>query len=380
MRNSSLRLDSLRLRAFTRNPPSINIVFPNGFHFLSPETPNLALLTTRNREILKTTTLRRGMNFLLLKSSYHLSRLLKKPVHWGKPMAISIEPTTACNLRCPQCPSGLRQFTRPTGNLKPKLNQRILDNLSPTLQYINYYFQGEPFIHPQFLDLVKAATDKNIYVATSTNAHFISEITADKIIDSGLNEAIISIDGTTQETYEQYRVEGQLQKVLEGTKNLIAAKKKRNSKLPVIAFQFLVVSHNEHQIEEVQKIADELGVDQVNYKTVQVYDYETGNNLIPKNEEYSRYKKNKDGSYSLKNKFQNSCWRMWSSCVFTWDGKIVPCCFDKDAQHQMGILENGNFKDIWRSAIYKKFRQNILKDRKQIEICKNCSEGSKVWI
>lgn len=295
-------------------------------------------------------------------------------------MAISIEPTTACNLKCPQCPSGLRQFTRATGNLKPDVNKNILDNLGKQLQYINYYFQGEPFIHPNFLEFVKDATDKNIYVVTSTNAHFVSEKTANEIIDSGLNEIIISIDGTTQETYEQYRVEGELEKVLEGTKNIIGAKAKRKSNLPIVTFQFLVVKHNEHQIEEVKKIAADLGVDRINFKTVQVYDFETSNDLIPENEKYSRYKKNASGKFELKNKFKNSCWRMWSSCVFTWDGKIVPCCFDKDAQHQMGDLSVNNFKQIWRADIYSDFRKKILKNRQEIDICKNCSEGTEVWI
>lgn len=295
-------------------------------------------------------------------------------------MAISIEPTTACNLKCPQCPSGLRQFTRPTGNLKPETNKNVLDNLGKQLQYINYYFQGEPFIHPQFLDFVKDATERNIYVVTSTNAHFIAEKTAYEIIDSGLNEVIISIDGTTQKTYEQYRVEGSLSKVIEGTKALIKAKKERKSSLPIVTFQFLVVKHNEHQIDEVNKMAEEMGVDRISFKTVQVYDFESGKDLIPNNEKFSRYKKNTSGKYELKNKFKNSCWRMWSSCVFTWDGKIVPCCFDKDAQHRMGQLDFKNFKEIWRSDIYSDFRNKILKDRKSIEICKNCSEGSKVWI
>ena len=123
---------------------------------------------------------------------------MKKPIHWGTPIAVSIEPTTACNLRCPQCPSGLRQFSRPTGNLKTKTNTQILDELGPNLQHVNYYFQGEPFIHPDFNELVKEARKRNIYVVTSTNAHFIDQKKAEQIVDSGLSELIISIDGLTQ--------------------------------------------------------------------------------------------------------------------------------------------------------------------------------------
>jgi radical SAM protein with 4Fe4S-binding SPASM domain len=306
--------------------------------------------------------------------------MLNKPIHWGSPIAASIEPTTACNLKCPQCPSGLRQFTRPTGNLKKSTNEQILDGLGKNLQFINYYFQGEPFINPNFIDLVLAARKRNIYVLTSTNAHFIDAETSTKIISSGLNELVISIDGTTQETYQSYRKEGELSKVIAGTKNLIHAKKEANSSLPIITFQFLVSKQNEHQIQEAEELSQELGVDRINFKTIQIYDYENGNDLIPQNPTYSRYKKLDDGSYELKNKFRNSCWRMWSSCVVTWDGSVVPCCFDKDAKHKMGDLTTSAFRSIWKSHLYQNFRKQIFKDRRQIEICKNCSEGSKIWI
>ncbi len=334
----------------------------------------------RQTEIIKTISLRRLTNFLLLKSSFFISRIVKKPIHWGTPIAISIEPTTACNLKCPECPSGLRQFTRPTGNLKPDVNQKILDELGRNLQYINYYFQGEPFINPRFLDFVKAARAKNIYVITSTNAHFIDSETAQKVVKSGLSELIISIDGTTQETYENYRIEGKLAKVLEGVEQIVQTKKQLNSTQPIVSLQFLVTRQNEHQIPEIQKMKTDLGADNLYLKTVQVYDYENGNSLLPTNEKYSRYKKDKFGKYRLKNKMSNHCWRMWSTCVFTWDGRLVPCCFDKDAQHQMGELNKQQFKTIWKSDIYADFRQKILKDRASIDICSNCSEGSKIWI
>lgn len=333
----------------------------------------------RNLAIFKTLTLKRVTNYLRLKVSYSFSNLLNKPIIWGKPMAVSIEPTTACNLRCPQCPSGLRKFTRPTGNLKSTLNQEILNKLGKQLQHINYYFQGEPFINPEFLELVKEARKRNIYVVTSTNAHFISEKIAEEICNSGINEVIISIDGTTQETYEKYRIEGQLQKVIEGTKILVTAKNKLKSKSPIITFQFLVTKYNEHQIPEIQKIKSDLGVDRLTLKTIQVYDFENGNDLIPTNDKYSRYKKSHLANFELKNKFKNSCWRTWSSAVITWDGSVVPCCFDKDAEHSFGKIQELGLNEVWKGNVRKAFYAKILKDRKSIEICKNCSEGSKVW-
>lgn len=295
------------------------------------------------------------------------------------PLSVAIEPTTACNLRCPECPSGLRSFTRDTGNLRIPLLNKFLDEISRKSSYITFYFQGEPYINPNFLQMVKAAHDRGLYTATSTNAHFMTEEKARETVRSGLDRLIISIDGTTQDVYEQYRKEGDLSKVLEGAQRVLDCKKKLQSKTPHVIFQFLVVKPNEHQIEDVLKLGEAMGVDEVRLKTAQVYDYENGNPLIPDQEKYSRYRKKKDGTYEVKNVLANQCWRMWSSCVITWDGKVVPCCFDKDATHQLGDVGSTSFKSIWRGDDYNKFRGAILKSRSEIDICANCSEGTKVW-
>ena len=128
------------------------------------------------------------------------------------------------------------------------------------------------------------------------------------------------------------------------------------------------------------KLGAKMGIDEVRIKSAQLYDYKNGNPLMPENEKYSRYKLKKDGTYKLKYKTGDHCWRMWSSSVFTWDGKVVPCCFDKDAKHILGTLEATTFKSIWRSKQYSSFRQAVLTNRNSIDICQNCSEGAKVWV
>lgn len=321
----------------------------------------------------------RTWNLILLKSSYHWSRWVKRPVILGKPFSLSIEPTTACNLGCPECPSGLKQFTRPTGRLNLELHKRMLEQTKQTVFYINYYFQGEPFLHPDFLELIKEAKKQRIYTATSTNAHFIDKKKAEEIVNSGLDRLIISIDGLTQATYEQYRVHGKLDKVIEGTKALVAAKRELRSRTPHLIFQFLAVKPNEHEIPFLDQFSREMGVNELRIKTAQLYDYKFGNPLMPDNERYARYKRMPDGTYKLKYKKGDHCWRMWSSSVFTWDGKVVPCCFDKDATHILGSVAESDFKELWKSAPYKNFRGAVLTGRNQIEICKNCSEGTKVW-
>jgi radical SAM protein with 4Fe4S-binding SPASM domain len=299
--------------------------------------------------------------------------------HWGYPISLSIEPTTACNLRCPECPSGLRSFTRPTGRLSVELLQSILQDVKHYCTYINFYFQGEPYLHPQFFDLVKAADDAGIFTSTSTNAHFLDDQRAKRTVASGLDQLIISIDGTEQGTYESYRKEGDLSKVIEGTKNILKWKKELGSKTPHVIFQFLVVRPNEHQIDDVKRLGKELGVDEVKLKTAQIYDYENGSPLIPTKEEFSRYRQGEDGKWQIKNPLDDHCWRMWSGAVITWDGQVVPCCFDKDAHHTMGNAGETSFRKIWDSEAYNGFRKQILRSRSEVEMCRNCSEGTQVW-
>jgi radical SAM protein with 4Fe4S-binding SPASM domain len=324
-------------------------------------------------------TFKRILNLFKLYISFIFSRVAKKSFILGTPFALSIEPTTACNLGCPECPSGLRQFTRKTGNLTPEINKKIIDELKNNLTYINYYFQGEPFINRHLFEMIKYANQNKIYCSTSTNGHFLNDENCKKTIESGLKRLIISIDGVDQKSYENYRINGDFSKVIAGTKNIIEWKAKLKSQTPHIIFQFLVVKTNEHLIGEIKSLSKNLGINELRIKTAQFYEFENGNSLMPENEKYSRYKMNKEGKYILKNKLYNHCWRMWSSAVVTINGEVVPCCFDKDAVNKIGNLHNEKFKNIWKSKPYNKFRGLILKGRKEIEICKNCSEGSKVW-
>jgi radical SAM protein with 4Fe4S-binding SPASM domain len=335
---------------------------------------------TDSINLLSKLTPRRVWNAACVWTSYQLSKLIKKPLQWGLPISISFEPTTSCNLRCPECPSGLREFTRPTGMLKKDFFRETIDDIYRELLYLVFYFQGEPYLNPDFLDMVKYAHDKGIYTATSSNAHYLTDAKAKATIESGLDRLIISIDGTTQDVYEQYRVGGKLDKVLEGTRNIVKWKKKLKSKTPFVFFQFLVVKPNEHQIEDIKMLAKEIGVDQVRFKTAQIYDYENDpNNLLTSIDKYSRYRKNKTGKMEIKSGLQNHCWRLWSANVITWDGLVVPCCFDKDATHQLGNLKTQSFKATWQNDNYKQFRRELMTSRKNIDICSNCSEGLKVW-
>lgn len=257
--------------------------------------------------------------------------------------------------------------------------RQMMDQTHKDLVYLLLYFQGEPYLNPNFLEMARHAAERKVYVATSTNAHYLSMEKARATVASGMQEVLVSIDGATQETYEQYRVGGDLEKVKEGVRNLVAARKEANSRHPFIILQFLVVHPNEHEVEDIRQLGKALGVDKVAFKTAQIYDFEEGSPLIPENDRYSRYRKGPDGRYHLKNKLRDQCWKLWMGAEITWDGRVLPCCFDKDGKYVMGKVGELPFREIWNGPGYRAFRGRVLKGRKEIDICTNCTEGTKVW-
>lgn len=328
---------------------------------------------------MRSSSTRRASNAYRIWSSYRRARRSGDPRIAGLPISVSLEPTTACNLRCPECPSGLRAFTRPTGNLRETLFRRVIDELHEDLWALTFYFQGEPYINPAFLDMAHYASERGIYTGTSTNGHFLNDANAEATVRSGLSRLIISLDGTDQSTYEAYRREGTLSRVIEGAQRVVEWKRRLRSLTPHVVFQFLVVKPNEHQIPEARALARRIGVDDLWLKTAQVYDPQDDHPLIPTQDRYARYRRTANGTWEVKNKLGDHCWKMWHSCVITWDGRVVPCCFDKDAHHVLGDLRSTSFREVWNSEAYRDFRAGLLRSRSDLEMCRNCSEGSPVW-
>jgi radical SAM protein with 4Fe4S-binding SPASM domain len=319
----------------------------------------------------------RFWNLIKLWSSYFLSVLMGRAMHLGMPAGITIEPTTSCNLQCPECPSGRRSFERTTGKIELEDFKTYLDQVAKYVSYLTLYFQGEPYLHPELFQMINYARNKNLYTSVSTNAHFLDPASAEKTISSGLNRLIVSVDGLDQDTYSFYRVGGDLETVLKGIATLTLLKKKMKSPTPFVILQSLVLKPNQHQVNGMYALGRSLMVDKVELKSAQIYDYAEADDLIPDDPRYSRYKKDKTGKYQIRSNLPGRCWRMWSSAVITWDGLVVPCCFDKNAKHKLGSIKNNDFRKIWKGEDYQSFRNEILTARKQVEICRNCTEGLK---
>ena len=309
-------------------------------------------------------------NLLINTSSYLYSIAGGKSSILGMPLALGIELTNNCNLYCPECLSGSGQMTRIKGYMNSALFEKLIRELSPYLFNVNLYFQGEPMLHPQFFSFIDKI--RVIRTVVSTNGHFLTENNAVKLINSGIYKLIVSMDSLDQEIYSTYRKGGNVEKVINGIKNVSRAIGKYNSDLR-FEIQVLVNRYNEHQIPAIRKFAGEVNAT-LRLKSMQIINKDMIYTWMPGNEKFRRYRETGD-KYIPKNSAVNRCHRLWINPVITWDGKVVPCCFDKDASHVLGDLNNKSFRDIWFGEENRLFRQQILTYRSTIDICKNCTTG-----
>jgi radical SAM protein with 4Fe4S-binding SPASM domain len=314
--------------------------------------------------------LTKPFNVLLAGYSFLKGSVEGRAMVYGMPLAIGAELTNYCNLQCPECSSGSRQMQRERGFMEIELFKSVMSELQPYIYYTNLYFQGEPMLHPLFTSFIRNCS--NTKTVISTNGHFLSEENAEKIVRSGLNKLIISLDGIDQETYSAYRIDGNINTVLEGMKNIADAKKKFDSSLK-IEIQFLVNKLNENQIPQIRQVAKKVK-SSLKLKSMQIINRENIELWLPLNERFRRYK-TEDGKYVVKNSLHDRCARLWFNPVITWDGKVIPCCFDKDAKYVMGDLNKESFREIWNGPKYRIFRKMVLSDRSAVEICRNCTSG-----
>lgn len=328
-------------------------------------------------QFIKTLTIYKLRNGTLLRISYFLSLISGSFIRWGLPESLSVEPTNLCNLKCPECPSGNNGLTRPRLFLSETNFYRLIDTNKKQLAFLQLYFQGEPFLHPKIYAYIHYAVKNNVYTATSTNGQFMSAENCLKLVDSGLHRLIVSIDGTTQHSYEKYRVGGSLDLVVKGIENLVTAKKMRRKRTPTIIIQFVVFKTNEHQIPEIKELAKKLKVDALKLKSPQLEDFENGHPLMPENKKFNRYRKNASGTFVPDKKKQVKCKRAWSGAVLTADNRLIPCCFDKNAQHPYGNLSDNTLTGLWKSKKAAAFIKTVWSKENPIEICKNCTEGFK---
>jgi|WetSurMetagenome_2_1015567.scaffolds.fasta_scaffold06124_7 radical SAM protein with 4Fe4S-binding SPASM domain len=305
---------------------------------------------------------------------YGITGVFHRAVSSPMPFAVSIELTNHCNLQCPCCTTGSGILKRSKGFMDINTAEKIADSLKDYVLSANLYFQGEPMLHPQFFEIVEIL--KGLHGTISTNGHFLSRENCRKLAQSGLKKIIVSYDGVSQDTYSTYRKGGDINKVTEGIKCLAEEIKKRK-RAPAIELLFLYGRHNGHEIKEAEAFARSVNA-LFSVKSMQVLNPEDIEQWIPPETRLSRYVKAGD-FYELRRGPKRGCIRVWTTAVITWDGNVIPCCYDKDAVFTFGNLNDRPLHEIWNSKYRRSFISEVRKSRTLNKICSSCPQGLKLF-
>jgi MoaA/NifB/PqqE/SkfB family radical SAM enzyme len=319
---------------------------------------------------LKTMNLRKLSNVFLVHFAHFLSKILGTPITWGMPYTVSIETVAGCNLSCPGCEQGSGMITSRKGLMSTEDYFMAINKLPSSIIHVNLHFQGEPLLHPKIAKFIRMAGQKKIKTSFSTNAMLLDKQTAKDIVNAGLTHILISLDGDDNLSYQLYRKGGDFHTVTENIKTISLIKKELKKKLPLIEVQAVVMKSNEHKLQNIKKIAMELGANRFSVKTAYLPEPGKTADYLPKSEKYRRYKL-LDGLTIAKKKPPKHCFRIKKSCVILCNLDVVPCCFDKNGNTVLGNLHNHNLSSIVKNQVSKTLLKNMAKN-KQPHMCKNC--------
>ncbi len=311
----------------------------------------------------------RGWKSLIYNTAMHEMRRagpLMAPVH------ISIEPTNACNARCPVCETGKNEMQRAKGFLDFDLYKSFIDDVAATTNTLMYYFMGEPFLRAEAYEQIRYARSKGIYVDSCTNGDFVDPV---GIIYSDINRLSFQIGGLDDKTHRRYRVRSSLPRVMKNIEALVEERKKHPTSNVKIDLGFIVMRHNEHQVQEFIRWAREVGVDTANVVDPCVRNMLEAHAYLPENKNYWYYDEEAFEQGILRPKIlpNNECSWIWNSIQLNWNGDAVPCCRDPNGKHILGNVFEEGLNAVFNGEKARAFRTKILTQQGNVDICRLCS-------
>ena len=303
-----------------------------------------------------------------------LSQISLPLILWLFPIkSVIIETTNLCNLHCPLCPT--QSSNREKGIMSFSDFLQIAESLPPSIQNVSLYLSGEPLTNKNIFRMVKFLVNRNINCSISTNGTLLGK-KIDQLLDSGLSELIIGVDGATEDTYKKYRKGGDFPVLIENIRRLVQEKRKRCLKTPFIEIQFIIMKHTEKEMDLAVKLAKDLKVDAISFISVSLGTHHTdektrkklAQEYLPHDLSFSRY--NIDKEERAINKWKYNYCPHWKMPVILWNGNITVCCFDHNELEVYGNVLKKNLLEVWKN---KKHYQVVKKMIfRKMKICKTC--------
>jgi len=297
------------------------------------------------------------------------------------PNKLTVDIGNVCNLSCPLCPTGRRDKSAAKGFMRFQEFREIIDELGAYLTNLELYNWGEPLLNKDLVKMVKYAKDRNVPVCISTNLNVLDRETAEALMATFIDKVFISCDGASPETYRTYRVGGDFDKLIDNVHLLTEAKKRQGNSYTRLILLSHVFKHNEHEIEKIESLARDLGLElRINRMRTDMgkeilekieESIERDKNWIPQNPKYCLFDLDKK-----KKKVKSKCKFLWKTAVINWDGAVLPCCAVYGEKHAFGNVFKESFASIWNNEKYRLARKEILnKIINSHTICHTCKKS-----
>ena len=325
-----------------------------------PGPPRVPGPIQRLRKLVKTT-----LNMPALYRSYRRGEDI---VEGAYPNRLYIETTNVCNLDCVMCPTGLHVLGRANGHMKWELFTMVIDEMAPHVKTTTLHIWGEPLLHPRFADMIRYAREAGINVSISTNATLLDEKKTVALLESGLNEIYLCLDGMKAETYEAIRKKADFEQTKANVERFIRMRREHPQRGPKTYVQIIEMEPTKEQTEEFRAFWRRPGVDRVNVKA-----FDSWGNQV---KEINRLRDPDDELPSLKDRYH--CPLLWYHCHVYYDGTVTCCDRDYGAKYPLGnVADEGGVMKVWNGPKMAELRRkHLAKDVGDVAPCRACTEWS----
>ena len=278
------------------------------------------------------------------------------------PTIAYIEPTLYCNLRCPACPTGLQLGLRPAASLQWDMFTSIIDDIGDYVFVLEMFNWGEPLLHKQTPELIQYAKSKQMEVRLSSNLSLrLTDDYIERLVRSGLDRLIVSLDGATAETYEKYRRQGDFSLVRANMLRIQAVKAKLGVDKPEVTWQFLVFQHNEHELDTVKANYKNWGADTLELAGAQIPSEPHREGFAPSTiPEYNIYDLGHPSQLKTRQILSGDrpCSWLYGAFVLNPNGKVSPCCACPAEKDDFGEYSPARgFLAVWDSERFRRARR-----------------------
>ena len=323
------------------------------------------------------------------------------------PRSIYIEPTSRCNELCQQCPRTLlsREDDR---DLSYEKFCFIVDQF-PVLERVVLHGLGEPLLNKDLPRMIAYLKERGTYVLFNSNGILLNAKRGQALIDAGLDELRLSMDGASRETYALVRGVDAFDKIWRNVKAFIAMQREQDASNPALSIWFTAMRENLQELPRLIDLASEHGVREI-YLQRLVY-FEEG--LAHSNQ--SLFRRSNREELALIRRCEEVCQergmlfkasgsasptesivrdfgeRPWSGCqrpytltYITSSGNILSCCFapfgHKSAKEYreervLGNVFQESIAEIWRGERYESFRRAFESDHP----ARHCAQCGTNW-